>query len=83
MRRDSSSYMTLFFIFTGIIGVILILWAWRLLPFLRSVEDRPDDAFIRSLIIPIHNPVAGIVAKIYVQDYANLKKGDLILSCCI
>lgn len=73
--KSVSTYITLA---AAIAGVLLILFAWRLPPFETSVEHT-DNAYVRGNVTVLSPQVAGYVAEAPVTDYANVKKGDLIV----
>ncbi|QDL91018.1 HlyD family secretion protein [Paroceanicella profunda] len=61
----------------GIAGVALILFAFDLPPFSSSVE-RTDDAYVRGKVTFISPQLAGYISEVPVQDYQQVKQGDLI-----
>jgi len=64
-------------VLVGIVGVLLVLYAWRLPPFASTVQVT-DDAYVRGLVTTVSPQVAGYVVEIPVQDYAAVRQGDLI-----
>jgi multidrug resistance efflux pump len=61
-----------------IVGVVLVLYAWRLPPF-RSPIESTEDAYVRGSITVIAPKVDGYVAEVLVQDFANVEAGQLIV----
>lgn len=65
------------FIMAGvaIIGVLMILWAWRLWPFTSAVVTT-DNSYIRGQITVMAPQVNGYVAQVLVRDYQRVKAGQ-------
>lgn len=61
-----------------VIGVALILYAWKLPPFTPTVQQT-NNAFVKGQTTIISPQVSGYVTKVAVQDFANVKAGDLLL----
>ncbi|MGP9556815.1 HlyD family secretion protein [Psychrobacter sp. AOP7-A1-24] len=61
-----------------VIGVALILYAWRLPPFTPTVQQT-NNAFVKGQTTIISPQVSGYVTKVAVQDFANVKAGDLLI----
>jgi multidrug resistance efflux pump len=61
----------------GLLGVLLVLYTWRLPPFTSTVQVT-DDAYVRGLVTTVSPQVAGYLVEIPVQDYAEVKEGDLL-----
>lgn len=61
----------------GVVGVLLVLYAWQLPPFSSAVE-RTDNAYVRSKITFIAPQVQGHIAEVTVSDYQEVKAGDLL-----
>ncbi|MGK9173452.1 HlyD family secretion protein [Yokenella regensburgei] len=62
----------------GIVGVLVILFAWQLPPFTRHTQFT-DNAYVRGLTTFISPQVNGYITEVPVQDFAQVKKGDLIM----
>ncbi|MDA7417651.1 HlyD family secretion protein [Xenophilus arseniciresistens] len=62
----------------ALVGVALVLWAWRLGPFATSVVHT-DDAYVRGQVTVLAPQVSGYVAEVAVKDFANVKAGDVLL----
>lgn len=60
------------------IGVGLILYAWRLPPFTPTVQ-KTDNAFIKGQTTIISPQVSGYVTEVLVEDFAQVKAGDLLV----
>jgi multidrug resistance efflux pump len=61
----------------GVVGVLVVLYAWNLPPFKGSVEQT-NDAYIRGQVTLLSPQLAGYIVDVPVQDYQIVKKGDLI-----
>lgn len=62
----------------GIVGVLVILYAWQLPPFTRQTQFT-DNAYVRGLTTFISPQVNGYITQVNVQDFARVKKGDLLM----
>jgi multidrug resistance efflux pump len=62
----------------GIAGIILVLYAWRLPPFTSSVQTT-ENAYIRGQVAIISPQLAGYIAEVAVQDYQQVKAGQLLV----
>ncbi|WP_372862678.1 HlyD family secretion protein [Psychrobacter sp.] len=61
-----------------IIGVLLILYAWKLPPFTPTVQQT-NNAFIKGQTTIISPQVSGYVTEVAVQDFENVQAGDLLV----
>jgi multidrug resistance efflux pump len=61
----------------GIAGVLLVLYAWRLPPFVTSVETT-DNAYVRGLVTIMSPQVGGYVVDVPVKDYEQVTQGQLL-----
>lgn len=61
----------------ALLGVVLVLYAWKLPPFSRG-EQRTDDAYVRGQVTVISPQVAGYVASVAVQDFQVVQEGQLL-----
>lgn len=73
--RSLSTYVALAI---GLVGLTIILYAWRLPPFASALETT-ENAYVRGQITVIAPQLAGYVAEVPVQDFATVKQGDLLL----
>ncbi|WP_039056000.1 HlyD family secretion protein [Enterobacter sp. Bisph1] len=62
----------------GLVGVLVILYAWKLPPFTRHTQFT-DNAYVRGQTTFISPQVNGYITEVPVQDFAMVKKGDLIM----
>lgn len=68
---------TLGFVALAITGVLLILYAWRLPPFVSSIETT-ENAYVRGQTTIIAPQVSGYVAEVLVQDFDTVRAGQVI-----
>ena len=61
-----------------VIGVALILYAWKLPPFTPSVQQT-NNAFVKGQTTIISPQVSGYVTEVAVKDFANVAAGDLVV----
>jgi len=76
--KNKSFFNLGLFIVLIIIGVSLILYAWRLPPFTPTVQQT-NNAFVKGQTTIISPQVSGYVTEVAVQDFANVKAGDLLV----
>lgn len=62
----------------ALVGVLVILYAWQLPPFTRHTQFT-DNAYVRGQTTFISPQVNGYITQVPVQDFAMVKKGDLIM----
>ncbi|MHC5305923.1 HlyD family secretion protein [Bartonella sp. LJL80] len=62
----------------GICGILLILWAWELPPFISSIETT-DNAYVKGFVTVISPQVAGNISKVEIKDYERVKEGQLLI----
>ena len=68
---------TLGFVMLALAGVLLILYAWRLPPFVSSIEST-ENAYVRGQTTIIAPQVSGYVADVLVQDFDTVRAGQVI-----
>ncbi|HEX2527878.1 MAG TPA: HlyD family secretion protein [Geminicoccus sp.] len=61
----------------GIGGVVLVLYAWRLPPFVSSVQVT-EDAYVRGQVTTISPQLSGYLTEVPVQDYQKVEAGQLL-----
>jgi multidrug resistance efflux pump len=69
--------MTVGFIALALVGVLLILYAWRLPPFTSTIEST-ENAYVRGQTTVIAPQVSGYVAEVLVQDFDTVRAGQVI-----
>lgn len=78
MQKALRSPATILALTIGVVGMFVVLYAWRLPPFQTSVE-LTENAYVKGQVTIISPQLAGYVTKVAVQDYQPVKAGDLIL----
>jgi multidrug resistance efflux pump len=58
-------------------GVLIVLYAWELPPFTRSIQVT-DNAYVRGQTTLISPQVSGYVVAVPVQDYVQVKSNDVL-----
>lgn len=61
-----------------VIGIALILYAWKLPPFTPTLQHT-NNAFVKGQTTIISPQVSGYVTEVTVQDFASVKAGDLLV----
>lgn len=61
----------------GIVGVLVILYAWQLPPFTRHAQFT-DNAYVRGQTTFISPQVNGYITDVNVQDFVQVKKGEVL-----
>lgn len=59
----------------GVVGALLVLYAWQLPPFHGSVETT-ENAYVRGQVTIISPEIAGYVVGVKVRDYQRVTTGD-------
>ncbi|MBO9193687.1 HlyD family secretion protein [Rhizobium sp. 16-449-1b] len=77
MSKFFRSPASLIAIIAGIAGILLVLYAWRLPPFVTSVETT-DNAYIRGYVTIMSPQVNGYIVDVPVKDYQQVKQGDVL-----
>ncbi|WP_207484095.1 HlyD family secretion protein [Arenibaculum pallidiluteum] len=78
MPKYIRSTATILALALGVAGVLLVLYAWRLPPFISAVAVT-DNAYVRGQITLISPQLAGTVAEVPVQDFQQVKAGQLLV----
>ena len=66
------------FIAIALLGVLIVLYAWRLPPF-RSAIESTENAYVRGQVTLISPQVSGYVVQVPVRDFQRVRKGDLLV----
>jgi multidrug resistance efflux pump len=61
----------------GVLGLLAILYAWRLPPF-AGLREETDNAYVRGRVTIISPQVNGYVTEVKVQDFAEVKAGQIL-----
>jgi multidrug resistance efflux pump len=66
------------FALVALIGVLIVLYAWRLPPFTSPIVST-ENALVRGQVTVIGTQLSGYVTDVHVQDFQYVKKGDLLV----
>ncbi|KQZ62995.1 hemolysin secretion protein D [Rhizobium sp. Root149] len=77
MLKKLFSPVTLIILLVGLVGLGLVLYAWRLPPFTSSVE-MTDNAYVRGYVTTLSPQVSGYVVEVPIKDYQKVKAGDVL-----
>ena len=62
----------------AVIGILMILWAWRLGPFATAMV-RTDNAYVRGQITVLAPQVNGYVTEVLVRDFERVEAGQTLI----
>lgn len=62
----------------ALVGVAIVLYAWRLPPFTTPIVST-ENALVRGQVTLISPQLSGYVAAVPVQDFQYVRKGDLLM----
>ncbi len=62
----------------GVLGLLGVLYAWKLPPFSTTLRIT-EDAYVHGKVTTLAPQLAGIVAEVAVQDFQRVKAGDLLV----
>ena len=68
---------TLAFALVALVGVLVVLYAWRLPPFTTPIVST-ENALVRGQVTLIGTQIAGYVTEVNVQDFQFVKKDELL-----
>lgn len=74
----ASPHTVLIMSVVGVIGALLVLWAWRVGPFDTSVEIT-DNSYVRGQVTALAPQVSGTVRDVLVTDFQHVKGGDPLM----
>jgi multidrug resistance efflux pump len=66
------------FALIALIGVLIVLYAWRLPPF-HSALQTTENATVRGQVTIISPQLSGYIVEVDVQDYQRVRQGQLLL----
>lgn len=78
MLKKFFSPATLIILVVGLVGLGLVLYAWRLPPFTSSVE-MTDNAYVRGYVTTLSPQVSGYVVDVPIKDYQKVKAGEVLV----
>lgn len=62
----------------ALVGALIVLYAWRLPPFTSAIQTT-ENALVRGQVTLIGTQLSGYVTEVKVQDFQNVKQGDLLV----
>lgn len=62
----------------ALLGVLIVLYAWQLPPFASAIEST-ENALVRGQVTVISPQLSGYVFEVPVQDFQQVKAGDLLV----
>jgi multidrug resistance efflux pump len=62
----------------ALLGVMIVLYAWQLPPFASAIEST-ENALVRGQVTLISPQLSGYVFEVPVQDFQQVKAGDLLV----
>lgn len=74
----TSRRMLVIMAIAAILGLLLILWAWRLPPFANTVVTT-ENSYVRGQITVLAPQVNGYVAEVMIRDYDQVKAGQPLM----
>jgi multidrug resistance efflux pump len=66
------------FSLVALVGVLVVLYAWRLPPFSTAIVST-ENALVRGQVTLIGTQLSGYVIDVKVQDFQQVKQGDLLV----
>jgi len=66
------------FSLVALVGVLIVLYAWRLPPFSSAIVST-ENALVRGQVTLIGTQLPGYVVDVRVQDFQQVKQGDLLV----
>lgn len=77
-NRRGRIVSTIVFSLVALIGVLIVLYAWRLPPFSSAIVST-ENALVRGQVTLIGTQLSGYVVDVKVQDFQQVKQGDLLV----
>ncbi|WP_455476509.1 HlyD family secretion protein [Bartonella sp. B17] len=77
MIRTLRAKRTIVAFLSGAVGILLILWAWKLPPFVSAIQ-MTDNASIKGDVTLVSPQISGVVSRVYVKDYQKVEQGMLL-----
>ena len=76
--RRSQIISAIAFSLVALVGVLVVLYAWRLPPFSSAIVST-ENALVRGQVTLIGTQLSGYVTEVKVQDFQQVKQGDLLV----
>jgi multidrug resistance efflux pump len=68
---------TVITLLVAVVGILVVLYAWRLPPFTSAIEST-DNAYVRGQTTVVSPQTSGYVAEVPVQDFQRVRAGDVL-----
>ncbi|PTW50604.1 HlyD family secretion protein [Rhodovulum kholense] len=69
---------TFLIVLIGLLGVVVVLYAWHLPPFAGD-EIRTENAYVRGNVATLSPQIAGYVTEVPVSDFQTVATGDVLV----
>lgn len=76
ISTDKKVLIVMFFVL--LIGIALILWAWKIGPFVSSVEST-ENSYIKGKTTVLSSQINGYVKEVLVTDFEHVKQGQPLM----
>lgn len=76
ISTDKKVLVLMFFVL--LIGITLILWAWRIGPFNSAIEST-DNSYIKGKTTVLSSQINGYVQEVLVSDFDHVRKGQVLM----
>jgi len=76
--RRAQIISAILFALVAAVGVLIVLYAWRLPPFSTAIVST-ENALVRGQVTLIGTQLPGYVVDVKVQDFQQVKQGDLLV----
>ncbi len=77
-ERRNQIISAIAFAAVALIGVLVVLYAWRLPPFSSAVVST-ENALVRGQVTLVGTQLSGYVVEVKVQDFQQVKQGELLV----
>lgn len=78
MSKIFTKLASVFAVLAGVVGIVVVLYAWRLPPFNDGTQIT-DNAYVSGQVTIVAPQLAGYAVELAVVDYQEVKEGQLIL----
>ena len=68
----------IFMLIILLLGIALILWAWRIGPFHNSIEST-ENSYVKGKTTVLSSQINGYVKDVLVSDFDHVKKGQVLM----
>lgn len=76
ISTDKKVLIMMFFVL--LVGITLILWAWKIGPFVSSVEST-ENSYIKGKTTVLSSQINGYVKEVLVTDFEHVKQGQALM----